>query len=190
MKARRSTSYAVLVAVAAVALAACGSSSEPAATSTAPVGPTVEASTTPTASGRGDLQLRQASSAQTPAKGTCSNAPVAPEKPTYRCDPRGAGYQLGPAFVTGAMVVSAVAEVTENGPQVTVVLNAEGTKALAAATTRMAALPSPGNLLGTMSGGFLYAAPQVQTPVLDGVFVIGGLANLADAKSLAASING
>jgi preprotein translocase subunit SecD len=192
MRGNRSTSYAVLVAALAVtSLAACGSSSDggPSSSSTGTTSSTT-ASPAPTSAGQGDLQLRQATSAQTPAAQACTSGPVAPETPTYRCDRDGAGYQLGPAFVTGAMVASAQAQMTASGPVVEVVLNPVGTKALAAATTRMAALGPPGNLLGTMSGGQLYGAPQVQSPVVDGVFVIGGLANMPDAVSLAASIRG
>ena len=93
----------------------------------------------------------------------------------------------------GAMflrVASAVAEQTENGPQVTVTLDAAGTKALAEATTKMAPLGPPEGLLGIMSGGFLYGAPLVQTPVTNGVFVISGLVSLPDAVSLASQIRG
>ncbi len=177
---------AVLASVLAVAtLAACGSSGGDAGSSSAS-----PSASTSTAAGTGDLQLRQAITAQRPAKEPCATGPVAPKTPTYRCDRDGAGYELGPAFVTGAMVESATAEVTDNGPQVTVTLDEAGTKALAEATTRMAPLGPPEGLLGIMSGGHLYGAPLVQTPVTNGVFVIGGLANMPDAVSLAASIRG
>lgn len=189
MSRSRTVPYAVVAAMTAAVLAACGSSGGGPSSTGPSYGPT-EASSAPAASGQGDLQLRRATSAQTPAQGSCSAAPVPPEKPTYRCDKQGAGYQLGPAFVTGAMVVSAAASVTQDGAQVEVTLDAAGTKALAAATTEMSTQPSPQNLLGIMSAGYLYAAAQVKTPVTNGVFVITGLANLADAKSLAASING
>ncbi len=188
MRGNRTTSYAVIV-LAAATLVACGGSGDGGSTTTSGAA-SPSASATRTSSGAGDLQLRQATSAQTPAAKPCTAAPVAPETPTYRCDRDGAGFALGPAFVTGAMVVSAEAQQTENGPVVQVTLDAAGTKALADATTRMATLPSPESLLGIMSGGRLYGAPQVQTPVLGGVFVIGGLANMADAVSLAASIRG
>lgn len=187
MRGTRTAPYAVIAAtvLAVATLAACGSSgggsgpTSPSATSASPI-----------PAGKGDLQLRQAQSAQKPPKQPCASGPVAPGTPTYRCDRGGTGYELGPAFVTGAMVASAVAEQTENGPQVTVTLDAAGTKALAEATTKMAPLGPPEGLLGIMSGGFLYGAPLVQTPVTNGVFVISGLVSLPDAVSLASQIRG
>jgi preprotein translocase subunit SecD len=192
MRSLRTPSYAVAVAALAVAtLGACGTSADGSASgSAASSAASPTATSVPTSSGRGDLQLRQATAAQTPAMEACTSAPVPPREPTYRCDQKGAGYALGPAFVTGAMVESAQAEQTADGPQVDVTLDAAGTKALAAATTRMSSMSSPDNLLGIMSGGHLYGALQVQAPVTDGQFVISGLANMADAVSLAASIRG
>jgi preprotein translocase subunit SecD len=189
MRRTRRTSYAaaVAIALAAATLAACGSSATGGST---PAGEPSATSSSPAAAGAGDLQLRQASSAQKPPTKACTSAPVAPATPTYRCDRDGTGYQLGPAFVTGAMVASAEAQQAETGPVVQVTLDAAGTQALAEATTRMAPLGPPDGLLGIMSGGRLYGAPLVQTPVLGGVFVIGGLANMADAVSLATAIRG
>jgi preprotein translocase subunit SecD len=191
MRRIRTTPYAVLVAtvLATATLAACGSSDSAGPASTTPAS-SASSSPAPTSDGKGDLQLRPVTSAQTPATKPCTAAPVAPETPTYRCDRDGAGYQLGPAFVTGAMVTAAQAQQTETGPVVQVTLDAAGTKALTEATTRMATLPPPRSQLGIMSGGRLYGAPLVQTPVLGGVFVIGGLANMADAVALADTIRG
>jgi len=182
------TSYAAAASLLAVALlAGCGSSDSGGGASSPDASST---SASPIPAGKGDLQLRAAITAQRPAKEPCTTAPVSPRTPTYRCDRDGAGYELGPAFVTGAMVQSATAEMTEYGPQVTVTLGPTGTKALAENTTRMSTLGPPEGLLGIMSGGRLYGAPLVQTPVTNGVFVIGGLANMPDAVSLAASIRG
>lgn len=189
MRGTRTAPYAVIAAtvLAVATLAACGTADGGSGSTSPSASPT---SASPIPAGRGDLQLRQAKSAQKPPKQPCASGPVAPGTPTYRCDRAGTGYELGPAFVTGAMVASAVAEQTENGPQVTVTLDAAGTKALAEATTKMAPLGPPEGLLGIMSGGFLYGAPLVQTPVTNGVFVISGLVSLPDAVSLASQIRG
>jgi hypothetical protein len=186
MRGNRTTSYAVIV-LAAATLVACGGSGDGGSTTTSGAA-SPSASATRTASGAGDLQLRQAESAQTPAAKPCTAAPVAPETPTYRCD-RGSGLRAR-ARVRDRRHGRRPRRSRPRTGLVQVTLDAAGTKALADATTRMATLLPPEGLLGIMSGGFLYGAPLVQTPVTDGVFVISGLVSLPDAVSLASQIRG
>ena len=185
---RKALSYAVLPLL-GLALTACGASGGGGATSS-PSDSSTSASPSGTSTGHGDLQMRQVESEGLKGSEPCATAPVLPEVPTVRCDAAGAVYHLGPAFVTGAMVVSATAVAGTNGPEVDLTLDSNGGAILAAKTTTMATLGPPKGKLGVMSGGRLYEAPLVMSPVLGGSFVIAGMVNMADAVSLASAING
>ena len=104
-----------------------------------------------------------------------------------------AKYILEPAFIKGSNVTGANAQLPQNGIGWTVSLNfdSEGAKALADASTRLAALPdcgqgqSPCNAFAIVLDGVVVSAPRFNEPITGGSAEIQGNFTAQEANDLA-----
>jgi preprotein translocase subunit SecD len=120
-----------------------------------------------------------------------------PDDPTKwlgTCDQSGAAkYSLEPAFIKGTNVSGANAVLPQNGVGwvVSLEFDGEGAKALAEASTRLAALPdcdtgaAPCNAFAIVLDGVVVSAPRFNEPILGGQAQIEGQFTAQEAKDLA-----
>ncbi len=120
--------------------------------------------------------------------------PDDPAKWLGTCDDTGTGkYILQPAFIEGTNVTSATAQLPQNGIGwvVSLEFDSEGAKALADASTKLAALPdcglgaSPCNAFAIVLDGVVTSAPRFNEPILGGQAQIEGNFTAQEAADLA-----
>lgn len=97
-------------------------------------------------------------------------------------------YLLEPAFIKGTNVDSAQAQLAQDGSggwQVQLKFDGEGSKALAAASSKLSKLPPPTNQFAIVLDGLVQSSPYFQEAILGGEAVISGKFTAEEARALA-----
>lgn len=184
--------------------AAASPEASPAATPAPSPTPTASPDAAPESSGAGTIVQAAENSAQFQADTAaldCTDPEVysggTPDDPTQwlgTCDQDGLGkYLLEPAFIKGTNVTAANAALPQQGVGwvVSLEFDSEGARALADASTRLAALPdcgtgaTPCNAFAIVLDGVVVSAPRFNEPILGGQAQIEGNFNAQQAADLA-----